>query len=689
MPVINNETQIKQAIFLALQKFGTAQKSLAEEALELFEVLGYRSDLRIDLEPPTAQGFIAAFTSNSDKHFNAAKGLIEHWQSVAMIFQITGEELKQTRPPLFRQEGLDQSFLFFAIELAPQNYTRTQLATITREINKLFPMPVSLLFRHGSFLTLSIVTHRPNKQEGSRNVLEKVTLIKDINFAQPHRAHLKILYDLSRKELHQKFNFTNFDQLQQAWKQTLDSSELHQRFFREISDWYFWASEQVTFPTNVDSNTEISNATGLIRLLTRLIFVWFLKEKNLIPDELFNRDKVEQLLPKLAPGETTYYKAILQNLFFATLNQEMKTTEKPDKRCFRSSRTFQDDQEMSHFYRYENLFQQPEEALALLATVPFLNGGLFECLDEEMPNGKLVEGFSERADNPLKLPNLLFFAPEQTVDLSRTVKRQVRGLINILESYKFTITENTPIEEEIALDPELLGKVFENLLAYYNPETQTTARKQTGSFYTPREIVNYMVDETLIAYLGEKLSRGGATSRGGAISYNEERLRHLLAFNDEAHRFSEAEVATLILAIDNLRVLDPAVGSGAFPMGMLYRLVYLLNRLDPGNARWKQRQLDKIDHKFEGRLSDETILAMKAEVEQAFELNELDYGRKLFLIQDCIYGVDLQPIAIQIAKLRCFISLIVDQKSDAQGPNVRPLPNLETKFVVANSLLGI
>jgi hypothetical protein len=104
------------------------------------------------------------------------------------------------------------------------------------------------------------------------------------------------------------------------------------------------------------------------------------------------------------------------------------------------------------------------------------------------------------------VPDDLFFGDEQEVDLNDIYgtggkRYTVRGLINILDSYKFTVDENTPIEEEIALDPELLGKVFENLLAAYNPETGVTARKQTGSFYTPREIVNYMVDESLVAYL--------------------------------------------------------------------------------------------------------------------------------------------------------------------------------------------
>jgi len=108
------------------------------------------------------------------------------------------------------------------------------------------------------------------------------------------------------------------------------------------------------------------------------------------------------------------------------------------------------------------------------------------------------------------VPNYLFFSEEREVDLNEvygTKKKRfkVRGLIDIFSRYKFTITENTPLEAEIALDPELLGKVFENLLAAYNPETKVTARKQTGSFYTPREVVDYMVDESLLVYLENAL----------------------------------------------------------------------------------------------------------------------------------------------------------------------------------------
>ena len=299
------------------------------------------------------------------------------------------------------------------------------------------------------------------------------------------------------------------------------------------------------------------------------------------------------------------------------------------------------------------------------------------------------------------MPNELFFSEPQAVNLNavydtKNRRYTVRGLIHILNRYKFTIAENTPIEEEVALDPELLGQVFENLLAAFNPETGTTARKQTGSFYTPREIVNYMVDESLIAYL-----KNTVRSRETIHCPSETKLRHLLSYNDEPHQFTDTEVEHLINAIDTLKILDPACGSGAFPMGILHKLVFLLSKLDPRNAQWRQRQIDRVQNTIteaekidDSVIRESTIDELEGEIDsinEAFERNALDYGRKLYLIENCIYGVDIQPIATQIAKLRFFISLIVEQKIDDTRENrgVRPLPNLETKFVAANTLLDV
>ena len=122
-------------------------------------------------------------------------------------------------------------------------------------------------------------------------------------------------------------------------------------------------------------------------------------------------------------------------------------------------------------------------------------------------------------------------------------------------------------------------------------------------------------------------------------------------------------------------------------MGILHKLVHILHKLDPDNAQWKERQIRKAE-KIEDPVMREQAIE---DIENAFLTNELDYGRKLFLIENCIHGVDIQPIAVQISKLRFFISLIVDQKKDTQKENmgILSLPNLETKFVAANTLIEL
>jgi adenine-specific DNA-methyltransferase len=701
------DTTLKRAIESALS--ATAAGPLAASARALLATLGYRSDKRLDLDPNSAAEFQAQFDPQG--RLNTAKALLADWRSVDLLQQITADELGPAlsgQGQLFQNRAADrsepQSYLFFAVDLAGAAYTRSQLAAATREINKLFPMPALVLFRHGASLTFAIIARRVNQRDANRDVLEKVTLIRDIRCASPHRAHLEILADLALPNLAAKHTIANFADLQRAWEKTLDTSELNKKFFREVANWYFWAVQNVVFPDGAGADPETRNAVSVIRLITRLIFVWFIREKGLVPAELFDQQALQPLLRWNDPKGSTYYKAILQNLFFATLNSEMG-----EDRRFRGKNPAGRD---SHYgiptvYRYEDYFADPAAALRLFASIPFLNGGLFECLDR--PSEKVrIDGFSDRADNPLTVPDALFFGREQDVDLNavfgtRNKTYKARGLLRILDSYKFTIEENTPIEEEIALDPELLGKVFENLLAAYNPETHTTARKQTGSFYTPREIVDYMVDESLLAYLETALATANPSGLGAARDERlgatrpegfGERLRGLLAYSDESHGFDAAETAALIAAIDRLQCLDPACGSGAFPMGMLHKLVYVLARLDLDNSQWRALQRQKAVAETEEAYMIGDRAERKArldDIEEAFTNNTSDYGRKLYLIENCIYGVDIQPIAVQIAKLRFFISLVVDQRVDDSRPNrgIRPLPNLETKFVAANTLIGI
>ena len=732
----------KEGINQALRRFTGGD--LADNAKHLLNVLGYRSQRTMPLEPNTAEGFLSAFGSD-DRDINPDRALFEEWDSVDLLFQLMGDQIRDNGDVEIDFESRDieetrmESYLFFALKLRGDGYTRTQLSQITREINKPFGMPAMILFQHGEALTFAVIDRRLSKVNESKDVLEKATLIKDINVTDPHRAHIDILFDLSIAELHRVHKFGNFRQLHEAWRKTLDTSELNKRFYNEIANWYFWAVDQVTFPSDVEKDDEVRNATNVIRLITRLIFVWFIKEKGLAPDALFEHEKIREILISADDEESAYYKAILQNLFFATLNQEMNTLEKPDNRKFRREGQ---NYNITSLYRYERYFAEPDQVLKLFESIPFLNGGLFECLDKshkDNPRKVLrVDGFSDRDDVPLRVPDSLFFSGERHEDLNaaygtRGKRYKVRGLINILDSYKFTVTENTPIEEEIALDPELLGKVFENLLAAYNPETGATARKLTGSYYTPREIVNYMTDESLIAYLKDELiayresqsalsmttppaqmdfggqtepvqtqlDADGVTLSDGEKEKIEADLRELISYNGEPRRFDTGEIKTLIRAVDKLKILDPACGSGAFPMGALQKLVFVLGRLDPRNEEWKQRQIDKVRQTIQtaeaiedSTVRENTIRDLEREIDNindAFERNELDYGRKLYLIENCIYGVDIQPIAVQIAKLRFFISLVVDQRIDRERENlgVRPLPNLETKFVAADALIGV
>ena len=710
------KTDTKLSIRASIEAFSSG--SLTENSLNLFQVLGYNTERQQPLPDKTFACF-KEYYIDSDSRFNEEKALAKEWQQIDLLFQLTKEEVTGQNS-LFDTTQVDrtimEAYLFFCIELNDREYTRTALSQITREINKVFKMPVMVLFKLGDKLSLAVINRRLHKKDAEKDVLEKVTLIKDINIPKPHRAHIEILFDLNIEELRQVHKFTNFVELHEAWKKTLDTKELNKRFYKELSNWYFWAIKEVYFPGEpfqanaaTDPQVREHNAKNLIRLLTRLLFVWFVKEKNLVPDQLFDKRFIkDSLLNGFDPAKTStfddhakasrYYRAVLQNLFFASLNQVV------GKREFRKQGQHMN---VTNLMRYESYFKDPQAFVALIDNVvPFMNGGLFECLDKPDPQKKgkqggdviiYEDGFSDRADNTLCVPDYIFFSNSEHADLSSELddKKQsnvtVRGLINILNDYKFTVTENTPIEEDIALDPELLGRVFENLLASYNPETKTTARKQTGSFYTPREIVDYMVNESLKACLKQKLvAVSGMKEEDADVGLNI-----LFSYTEKEHAFNHGEKQVLIEAIDTCKVLDPACGSGAFPMGILHKLVFILHKLDPDNELWRERQrqnaIKETEDAFRIGNQEERENRLK-DISDVFENNAGDFGRKLYLIENCIYGVDIQPIATQISKLRFFISLIVEQHTNtdkAHNYGVIPLPNLETKFVAANTLIGI
>ncbi len=452
---------------------------------------------------------------------------------------------------------------------------------------------------------------------------------------------------------------------------------LTKEFYDEIQRWYAWAIKEAVFPGGkIEEN--------IIRLITRLIFVWFLKERGIIPEQIFDPNFLKNIVKDFG-SKDYYYNVILQNLFFATLNTYAKDRGFAKDGDFIYQRT---DFGVKTLFRYKDkILITEEDFIKIFDEVPFVNGGLFECLDDD---SYYIDGFSRNENKRAKLPDFLFFSNEKKEDLSFFYREKkevnVRGIINILKDYNFTADESSPIDIEVSLDPELLGHIFENLLASYNPETRTTARKATGSYYTPKEIVDFMVEESLFQYFKTK------------TSIDDKKLRNIISYqeNELDLKLNENERQDLIRAIDSLKVIDLAVGSGAFPMGILQKLVYILNKIDPENKYWYELQYNKAINELEQvlKISDqEEKINLLKELNENFDdsFNYPDYSRKLYIIENSIYGVDIQNIAIQIAKLRFFLSLIIDQKVDRSKENfgIKALPHLETKFITANSLVAL
>lgn len=373
----------------------------------------------------------------------------------------------------------------------------------------------------------------------------------------------------------------------------------------------------------IPDNNDTTRKEFSVRLLGRLLFSWFLKKKkstngtSLISDEVLSR--------KAMLRADNYYHDIIEPLFFEVLNTKIK--------------------ERKDIYK-----DSPWDK------VPFLNGGLFEPGNQDYY--KLDSFNKSKHLNTLHIPNDWF------------VK-----LFEVFDQFNFTIDENTTNDAEISIDPEMLGKLFENLLAEINEQTGDTDRKRTGSFYTPRTIVDYMVDESLIEYLDGKMG----------YEKNEKlqsRLRKLLNYSDDSHDFDDTEIMTIINALDELKILDPACGSGAFPMGVLHKMQLILQKLDPDCTIWLGKVLDDVKDRNARKM-------MENKLKGDPELN--DFTRKIGIIQKSIYGVDIQEIAVEISKLRCFLSIIVDENVRENDDNrgIQPLPNLEFKFVAANTLLGL
>jgi len=278
--------QVREDLKQALSRF--ASGPLRGGAEKLLNTLGYHSERYMDVG--SVEEFLDTFAAR-DKLTARQHELFDAWRGVEIVFQVTGDEIP-AQENLFRQsefdKGLIKSFLFLAVDLETGSYNRTALADMTRSVNRLFEMPAIVLFRHASSMTLSVIHRRAHKRDDRRVVLERVTLIKDVDLKYPHRAHIDILVDLSLPDLKTKKSIRDFDALHAAWESTLDIRKLNKQFYDDLFQWFKRAVSNCRFPN--DGAGKSNDERHVIRLITRLLFIWFLKEKRLVPDELFKQE---------------------------------------------------------------------------------------------------------------------------------------------------------------------------------------------------------------------------------------------------------------------------------------------------------------------------------------------------------------------------------------------------------------
>ena len=375
------------------------------------------------------------------------------------------------------------------------------------------------------------------------------------------------------------------------------------------------------------------------KLMGQIVFLYFIQKKGWLGVE---RGKdwgtgPHDFLRRLARGEygdyENFFNDILEPLFYETL----ATDRGHDAWCERFN-----------------------------CRIPFLNGGLFEPLRD----------YDWRRTD-IALPNCLFFNREWFDDFSTGT-----GLLDMFDRYNFTVNEAEPLEKEVAIDPEMLGKVFENLI-------EENLRKGLGSYYTPREIVHYMCQESLINYLDTALNSVSETigrEKRRQAEFGEEKSEQTLSATTTRREIvPRADIETFVRLgeqishyesvpteyrikmpksiiqyaklmdekLEDITICDPAVGSGAFPVGMMTEIVRARSALTPYFNDPHERS---------------------------------PYFFKRHAIQNCLYGVDIDPGAVEIAKLRLWLSLVVDEEDLKQ---IKPLPNLFYKIVTGNSLLGV
>lgn len=379
------------------------------------------------------------------------------------------------------------------------------------------------------------------------------------------------------------------------WK-TFQLQAVNEKFYVGIANAFTELAQHLD--TTVPEMTETDSKQFVNRLLGRLLFCWFLKKRDIL-------DKEQGYFDTQGLESTDYYHARLEPLFFLTLNTPVNERSESLAKFLKESKKF--------------ISKGTQELISADIVTPYLNGGLFEAHKNDHFNTAI-----------LNFPAGYFIR-----------------LYEHFDSYNFTTDESSPEYEQVAIDPEMLGKVFESLLATQVDGTGDQARQAIGAFYTPRSIVTYMCAEAIRSTLSAKLNFNPKAITAINSLLDTSDAQWAAAGTNSKRDALKGQEKEILAALTTVRIYDPACGSGAFPMGMLQLLVKLHQRLTN---------------------QGET------------------YEVKMYYLEKSLFGTDIEPMAIEISKLRAWLSLIVDQE---ESENVDALPNLDFHFICCNSLIPL
>ncbi|MGN0805354.1 MAG: Eco57I restriction-modification methylase domain-containing protein [Candidatus Coproplasma sp.] len=508
-----------------------------------------------------------------------------------------------------------------------------------------------------------------------------------LGVGEPCHTAMQQLYPILEEE---KFN-PSIDKLEEAFSVEKVTKQFFEKYKEKYIELYEYLSKNDTFRDEAircvksDNEDDIFKFTEQFakKLMGQVVFMYFLQKKgwlgvNAFPPKITEREyknaffdcnaehkeilkqlyvlgeggayvRQAKIINSLSEEDQTYFAARIKGMPWETGPKHFVRI--LFNEALKHNRNYFEYYLEPLFYEALNEKREANNYYARLhCRIPFLNGGLFEPLD----------GYDWRHNN-FSIPNEIFSNANIKGD------READGILDIFDRYNFTMNEDEPLEKEVAVDPEMLGKIFENLL-------DVKDRKSKGAFYTPREIVHYMCQESLINYIVNTVGTPYEDTKDfilyGEIMKDEDCSREVK--EGYAEMLMPESIYKNLKAIDDaladVRVADPAVGSGAFPMGMVNEIVKARENITAYFARE----------------------ATAAQARQLWNFTRHPYMLKRDAMKNSIFAVDVEPSAVDITKLRLWLSLVVEFDINSENDEFKApptLPNLECNILCGNSLI--